>query len=308
MIANPSDAFVRCGRSLRSRRAAAIVAPAVPRCACTRRPGRVRSAPVGVGGARGQDEGGRVVRRGGRAACTRGDRALPMPRSLERAARALDRGAGTVWAGDAREGFNGGGALRPMGARRRRIATRRVAQFLPHVRPRARRRTFVDGVPCSIHGFVVDDGVAVLRPVEFVTLRAPTAPRLRYCGCATFFDPPADVVAAMRAAARRGGRVPPGDGRVSRRVHRRRHRGPGRLGRDRVQSTLRRRARLRRRHVARARPRAAPWYAVVEGVADVATAELGAVRGRGRSRDPVRWGVDRCGAPDRGDVVVGARR
>src|SRR4029079_5071572 len=42
-------------------------------------------------------------------------------------------------------------------------------------------------------------------PVELVTLRAPSPPRLRYCGCATFFDPPPDHLVTMRGASVRAG-------------------------------------------------------------------------------------------------------
>jgi hypothetical protein len=123
--------------------------------------------------------------------------------SISSAAAALDRGEGTVWSADARDGFNGGGAyVRWV----RDEADRRDALdlLLPKC-DRVRVAAFADGVPCSIHGFVVDDGVAVFRPVELVTLRAPSPPRLRYCGCATFFDPPAVHVATMRASVSRIG-------------------------------------------------------------------------------------------------------
>jgi hypothetical protein len=134
---------------------------------------------------------------------------VPRPRSLVvradaaavgRAVRALDRGSGTVWSADARGGFNGGGE------RVRWVcddADRHEAlEFLLPRSDHVRIAEFVEGVPCSIHGFVVDDGVAAFRPVELVTLRAPCAPRLRYCGCATFFDPSPDDVATMRTAVR----------------------------------------------------------------------------------------------------------
>jgi len=123
--------------------------------------------------------------------------------SISSAAAALDRGEGTVWSGDARGGFNGGGQYVrwvPDDADRREA----LALLVPRC-DRVRVASFVDGVPCSIHGFVVEDGVAVFRPVELVTLRALSPPRLRYCGCATFFDPPAGVVETMRAAAGRVG-------------------------------------------------------------------------------------------------------
>jgi hypothetical protein len=119
--------------------------------------------------------------------------------AIARAADALDRGAGTVWSGDAREGFNGGGdCVRWVVDETDRHA---ALEFLGARCDRVRVATFVDGVPCSIHGFVVDDGVAVFRPVEIVTLRSTESPRLRFCGCATFFDPPAAVVETMRRAA-----------------------------------------------------------------------------------------------------------
>jgi hypothetical protein len=123
--------------------------------------------------------------------------------SISSAAAALDRGEGTVWSGDAREGFNGGGAY-VRWVRDEADRSDALDLLLPKC-DRVRVAAFVDGVPCSIHGFVVDDGVAVFRPVELVTLRAPSPPRLRYCGCATFFDPPAVHVATMRAAASRIG-------------------------------------------------------------------------------------------------------
>jgi hypothetical protein len=62
---------------------------------------------------------------------------------------------------------------------------------------------FLDGIATSIHGLVLPDGVAVLRPVELVSLRRGL--ELRYSGCATFWDPPSSVRDEMRAAARRVG-------------------------------------------------------------------------------------------------------
>jgi hypothetical protein len=125
--------------------------------------------------------------------------------ALRDAAARLDAGAGTVWAGDARDGFNGGAVcvhwVRDDGdaeaaafALAPRCGTARVAPFL-------------EGVPCSIHGFATSDGVAALRPVELVTLRSPDRPHLRYAGTATVWDPPAEDREAMRDAARRIGAV-----------------------------------------------------------------------------------------------------
>jgi len=54
-----------------------------------------------------------------------------------------------------------------------------------------------------VHGIVLPDGVASLRPVELVTLRH--GHELHYAGCATFWDPPVSIRDQMRDAARRVG-------------------------------------------------------------------------------------------------------
>ena len=122
------------------------------------------------------------------------------PDALDRAAARLDAGTGTVWAGDARDGFNGGGVfVRWVGDADDRDEAE--AFFTPRC-DRVRIAPFVEGIPCSIHGLVMGDGVAALRPVELVTLRSSIVPHLRYCGCATYFDPPAADVAAMQSYVR----------------------------------------------------------------------------------------------------------
>jgi hypothetical protein len=120
--------------------------------------------------------------------------------ALDAAARRLDAGAGTVWAGDAREGFNGGGVLVRWvtGPDTARHAHELLAGRCDQVRV----APFLEGVPCSIHGLVIGDGVAVLRPVEMVTLRTADPPGFRYGGAATFFDPPAADRTHMRNVAR----------------------------------------------------------------------------------------------------------
>jgi hypothetical protein len=128
--------------------------------------------------------------------------------ALLRAAARLDQGDGTVWAGDAKDGFNGGGIfvrwLRsdPDPAAVDEALTRFEGRC-DHVRV----APFIEGIPCSIHGVVCPDGVAALRPVEMVNLRSPGATQLRYAGAATYFDPPAEDREVMRDAARRVGRL-----------------------------------------------------------------------------------------------------
>jgi hypothetical protein len=120
--------------------------------------------------------------------------------ALNAAARRMDRGDGTVWAGDASEGFNGGADyVRWV----RRAADRPEAEsfFAGHTK-RVRVMPFLEGIPTSIHGFVHGGGVAVFRPVELLTLRTPTN-RFRYAGTATYWDPPDADREDMRSIARR---------------------------------------------------------------------------------------------------------
>ncbi|MFO0609291.1 MAG: hypothetical protein U0324_39365 [Polyangiales bacterium] len=134
--------------------------------------------------------------------------------ALAAAAEALDRGGGTVWAADNKHGFHGGAkGLRwvrdPRGAE-----GEAAARFLEGCADRARVMPFVEGVPCSIHGWVfdapfADDGAttrtAAFRPCEMVVMRAPSEGRFVYAQAATFWDPPPADRAAMRALARRVG-------------------------------------------------------------------------------------------------------
>jgi hypothetical protein len=63
---------------------------------------------------------------------------------------------------------------------------------------------FLDGVPCSIHGMVLDDGTAVFRPVEIAILRGPRHTFV-YGGLGTSWDPTAADREQMREVARRTG-------------------------------------------------------------------------------------------------------
>jgi hypothetical protein len=127
------------------------------------------------------------------------------PRALTAAAKEVDAGSGTVWAGDASRGFNGGGEYVRWVRDPRDVAD--AAEFFARHCEHVRVAPFIEGIPSSLHGFVCADGVAVLRPVELVTLRPPTGSRFRYAGAATYWDPPAADREAMRAAVRRVGEM-----------------------------------------------------------------------------------------------------
>ncbi|MEY2407152.1 MAG: hypothetical protein QOG39_2068 [Acidimicrobiaceae bacterium] len=125
--------------------------------------------------------------------------------ALRSAADRLDHGAGTVWVGDAREGFHGGGEY----ARwiRQPADVDDAAAFLAAHCDTARVMPFLEGIPCSVHGLVFADHVAAFRPIEMITLRRPGSSQLFYAGAASYWDPPADDRGQMRAAVRRVGTV-----------------------------------------------------------------------------------------------------
>jgi hypothetical protein len=125
--------------------------------------------------------------------------ALDDPGGLRDAHADLDEGAGTVWSGDARDGFHGGArfVLRVLDATTASAARRTFSEHCDAVRV----APFVEGVPCSIHGFVFEDHVATFRPVELIVLRSATRGFV-YAGTATYWDPPDRDREEMRRLAR----------------------------------------------------------------------------------------------------------
>lgn len=122
--------------------------------------------------------------------------------ALAAAADELDRGAGSVWAGDARDGFNGGGDFtRWVVTPEDRAA---ALAFFTSRCDRVRVLPFLDGVPCSIHGIVLPDGTAAFRPVELAILRGEHR-RFVYGGQGTTWDPPDADREQMRDLVRRTG-------------------------------------------------------------------------------------------------------
>ena len=109
---------------------------------------------------------------------------------------------GSVWVADNTEGWHGGGEyVRWVESAHDEISA--TAWFGEHSR-RVRVMPFLEGIPCSIHGFVTGPGdVAVFRPVEMLIARDPHARAFRYLGMSTTWDPPATMREEMRSVARR---------------------------------------------------------------------------------------------------------
>ena len=119
------------------------------------------------------------------------------------AARRLDRGSGTVWAGDSRDGVNGGADLTRWVRDEQDIEP--VADLLGSHCDRARVMPFLEGVPCSIHGVLTVDGLAALRPCEMIVLRDESPGHLRFVGMGTAWDPDELDRRDMQDVARRVG-------------------------------------------------------------------------------------------------------
>ncbi len=108
-----------------------------------------------------------------------------------------------VWAGDSRDGINGAGDY--VRWIRNVDHTVAAADFFARHCDRVRVTPYLEGVPCSIHGIVLPDGVVVLRPVELASLLQPDIGRFFFGGLGTSWDPPPADRAEMRDVARRFG-------------------------------------------------------------------------------------------------------
>ncbi len=123
--------------------------------------------------------------------------------ALESAHQSLDKGKGTVWVGDNKEGWHGGAEyLRWIQSPSDFRAA--IPFFRSHC-DQVRIQPFMDGIPCSIHGMVYPNQVISFRPCEMLVFRQKGSTRLRYAGAATAWDPDPHERQAMKAMARRVG-------------------------------------------------------------------------------------------------------
>lgn len=135
--------------------------------------------------------------------CPRAPSAVVPLAGAEAAARALDRGAGTVWAGDNTTTIEGG-ALTTRHVFDLRSKEAAITLFSQRC-ARVRVMPYIEGVPCAIQGLCTPSGVVVLRPMEMLVLREPTEGRFVLGGMATQWDPSWPARAAMRALAQAAG-------------------------------------------------------------------------------------------------------
>lgn len=125
------------------------------------------------------------------------------PNELEQAHAQLNRGHGTVWAADNRDGWHGGASgLRWV--RSTHDANQAIEWMGSHAH-RVRMMPFLEGIPCSIHGIVFDEYVVALRPCEMVVFRQSGSMKFQYARAATFWDPPSADRAEMRSMVKKVG-------------------------------------------------------------------------------------------------------
>ena len=95
----------------------------------------------------------------------------------------FDMGLGSVWVGDNRDGWHGGAKL--LRWVRSRDDGTAAQDFLSERSDRVRVMPFLDGIPCSIHGWVFADAVIGFRPCEMLVFRREGSDQLCYAGAAT---------------------------------------------------------------------------------------------------------------------------
>ncbi len=116
------------------------------------------------------------------------------------AAKRLAGELGTVWAADNTEGWHGGGEY--VRWVRGAADVKPAVEWLSAHAETVRVMPFLDGIPCSIHGFNTRDGTAVFLPVELIIFRHAEASELIYARAANFWNPPGTIRDEMRRAAR----------------------------------------------------------------------------------------------------------
>ena len=110
---------------------------------------------------------------------------------------------GTVWVADNTEGWHGGGDY-VRWVRDPEDVQPAVDWFSEHAE-QVRVMPFLEGIPCSIHGFNTGDGTAVFLPVEMIIFRHAELPEFVYGRAANFWVPPDAIEEEMRLAARNMG-------------------------------------------------------------------------------------------------------
>jgi hypothetical protein len=122
--------------------------------------------------------------------------------SMAQASIMMNKGDGTVWSGDATSGLSSrGNMVRWMRPDAEDADLDDFVDKFTTACESIRIAQFVEGRPCSIHGFVFDNGVAVFRPVELLVLRGEHG-KFWFAGTNTYWQPSIELRVEMRSIAR----------------------------------------------------------------------------------------------------------
>jgi hypothetical protein len=122
---------------------------------------------------------------------------------LKGAHNALNRGKGTVWVGDNHSGWHGGAQL--LRWVRTADEMQEAQHFLAQYCEQIRVMPFLEGIPCSIHGWIFEDQIISLRPCEMLVFQMLESNTFSYAGSATSWSPLKPVGLQMKQAALRVG-------------------------------------------------------------------------------------------------------
>ncbi|MCB9882262.1 MAG: ATP-grasp domain-containing protein [Planctomycetes bacterium] len=123
--------------------------------------------------------------------------------ALRRAHQEFDAGHGSVWVADNKDGWHG--AAQGVRVVRSESDAQVALEYLQGIANEVRVMPFLEGIPCSIHGFVHAEDIAVFRPCEMLVFGTGST-AFAYAGAATYWEPSPEDCQAMRNVARDVGR------------------------------------------------------------------------------------------------------
>lgn len=139
---------------------------------------------------------------------------IPAPRStvvdatrdaMVHASEMINSGDGTVWSGDSMLGVSSrGNMVRWLKPDHDEEDVFHFVRKFSSACESVRIAEFVEGRPCSIHGFVFPEGVAVFRPVEQLVLRGEHG-KFWFAGTNTYWQPSIELRVETRSVAREVG-------------------------------------------------------------------------------------------------------
>lgn len=115
----------------------------------------------------------------------------------------FSQGKGVVLVGDNREGWHGGATKIKWVTESHEFEE--AKEFFSGLCNKIRVMPFIDGIPCSIHGWVFPDEVIALRPCEMLVYRVTGTLNFNYSGSSTNWSPRPEVAQEMKRIALRIG-------------------------------------------------------------------------------------------------------